>query len=39
VHGVDDEVLVGDGMADVDESVRHAFEMATKITDGEVALL
>jgi ketosteroid isomerase-like protein len=38
-HGVDDEVLVGDGMADVDKSVRQAFEMAAKIADGEITLL
>jgi hypothetical protein len=39
VHGVDDEVMVGDGVANVDEGVREALEVATKVVNGEVTLL
>jgi hypothetical protein len=38
-HGIGDEVLVGDGIADVDEGVREALEATIVIADTEVALL
>jgi hypothetical protein len=38
-HGVDDEVLVSEGVADVGEGVGEALEAAAVVVDGEVALL
>lgn len=38
-HGVDDEVLVGDGMTDVGESICQLLETAAEFTDGEITLL
>lgn len=38
-HGVDDEVLIRDGVVDVAEGVGEALEAAAEITDGELALV